>query len=47
MEYTKPEVRRVGEALASIQSQQMKGNVVTLDIPHEQFATTPAYEADE
>jgi hypothetical protein len=47
MKYTKPEIRRVAEAGAAIQSSQIKINLVVLDMPQRHLATTAAYEADE
>jgi hypothetical protein len=46
MQYEKPEVIKVVQAAASIQSSMVKREHITLD-SNFQEATTPAYEADE
>ncbi len=46
MVYTKPEVRRVGDAVRSIQAHQ-KGKPPNVDLGIDPRMTNSAYEADE
>jgi hypothetical protein len=47
MNYTKPEVAVLGEAVRVIENRMSKGQVPNYDGPKHQPFTTPAYDLDE